>query len=61
MSCRGLRRPTAFWRAPTVQPATKTWARSSSSPYRAPVDYPTTVYLDNFRRGTSFAEVDPAG
>lgn len=29
--------------------------------YRDPVDYPTTVYLDNFRRGTSFAEVDPAG
>ena len=29
-------------------------------PYRDPVDYPTTVYLDNFRRGASYAQVDPA-
>ncbi len=30
-------------------------------PYRDPASYPTTVYLDSFRRGASFAEVDPAG
>ena len=28
--------------------------------YRDPVDCPTTVYLDNFRRGASYAQVDPA-
>ena len=30
-------------------------------PYRDPVGYPTTVYLDNFRRGASLAQVDPSG
>lgn len=29
-------------------------------PYRDAVDYPTTVYFDNFRRGASYAQVDPA-
>ena len=29
-------------------------------PYRDPADYPMTVYFDNFRRGASFAQVDPA-
>ncbi len=29
-------------------------------PYRDPVAYPTTVYLDNFRRGRSFSQVDPS-
>ncbi len=29
-------------------------------PYRDPAAYPTTVYLDSFRRGGSYAEVDPA-
>ena len=28
-------------------------------PYRDPVAYATTVYLDNFRRGASLAQVDP--
>lgn len=30
-------------------------------PYRDPVGYPMTVYLDNVRRGASYAQVDPAG
>ena len=29
-------------------------------PYRDPAAYPMTVYLDNFRRGASFAQVDPS-
>ena len=29
-------------------------------PYRDPATYPMTVYLDSFRRGASFAQVDPS-
>ena len=29
-------------------------------PYRDPAPYPTTAYLDSFRRGDGFAQVDPA-
>ena len=35
------------------------WQFFKFGPYRDPVDYPTTVYFDNYRRGTSHEAVDP--
>ena len=35
------------------------WQFFKFGPYRDPVDYPTAVYFDNYRRGASFADVDP--